>query len=346
MATLNFNTVQALINKKYMPWLRDNIFREGNYLFTKLIRDSKTQDERKIVTALEYNKIGTGQFLARYGIKSMAPSEIATAAEWDYKMYTDSLSIAKEDVLENKSDMSIKNLTKSKVRNLKKSVEEDLAANFWARGVAVADANGYNTIDHIINDDATQSVGDIPASGNVPAWWKSNMIDASTLGGDPELESDLLNSSKNVHIVKLLRRGVARCMYRNEKPTVIVLPRYLWDMLESLPEFQKNSSSLTERFASFGFDALDFRHIPIVADDFMVDAQTGDNDGRIYFINEKYLYYFFNSGANFTLDEFVKAADQNSWSALFNAYGNLCITNRDAQTCITGLKSPANYVSG
>ena len=57
---------------------------------------------------------------------------------------------------------------------------------------------------------------------------------------------------------------------------------------------------MNAKAASMGFTALDYRGIPIVADDDMVANQTGDTDGRIYFLNDKYLYFFFNSGAKFT----------------------------------------------
>ena len=131
---LNYTTLTALINKHYIPVLYNNIFTANHYLLASMKARAKTYNERKIVTPLEYAKSTIIAFMARYGNIGLVPEEIATAAEWDPKMLTGSLTICLEDELENKSAESIKNILTAKMKNLQRSMQEVLAAHIWTRG--------------------------------------------------------------------------------------------------------------------------------------------------------------------------------------------------------------------
>lgn len=345
---LNYNTIQALVNRHYLPALFNQIFTDNHYLMRSLKEKAKTYNERKIVTALEYAKATTIGFTARHGTVTLTPEEIATSAEWTPKMLTGSLTIALEDELENRSEESIKNFLQTKTNDLRRAIEEFWGDYIFTRGVAVADADGWNTLDHLVNDDASQAVGSVPASGAVPTWWRSNMIDATgaDYDNDPSSEADLTDPASDVYLIKLIQRVVAQAKYQSgENPTVIMLGQYLWDLLEFIMDPQKTGSKMNAKAADLGFTALDFRGIPIVADADMVVRQTGDTDGRIYALNDKYLYFFFNAGAKFTARPFVDAANGNSKSSLVNAYGNFVCTNRRAQACIENVYCPQGYAA-
>jgi len=345
---LNYNTIQALINKKYLPVLYDNIFTANHFLLAKLKQKAKTYNDRTIVVPLEYAKSTTIDFLARGEPITLASEELVTAAEYSPKMLSASLTIYLEDELESKSDMAIKNILDVKLRNIQRSIEEYLASYLWTRGVSNPDSNGWNTIDHLINDDDSTAVGGIPASGTQYSWWKSNMIDLQdgSFTGDATQEADLKDSSKDVYLLKLYARGVAKSKYQTGKnPDCIIVPQYIWDLTEQILHEQKLGTTMQVMVGDIGFTALNFRGIPIVADDDMVAAQTGDTDGRIYFINTEFMYMFFNSGAKFTASEFVKSANLNARTSLINAYGNIVISNRRSQTCIYNILSPKSYSS-
>lgn len=340
---LNYNTLQALINKKYLPVLFNQIFTENHYLLAVLKAKAKTYNDRKIVVPLEYAKSTTIGFLDPYDTIELRPEEIATAAEYDPKMFTGSLTVSLEEELVSKSDMAIKNIIDAKMANLKRAIQEALATHIWVRGTSLAASKNWNTIDFLLNP-TTTTVGGIAIAD--ATWWVPKTIDATALNDDPTSESDLMDPSKDVYLLKLIVRGIAQCKYlTGEKPSSIIVPQYIYDLLERILDPQKTGSKMNEKVADLGFDNIMYRRIPIVADDDMVAAQSGDTDGRMYFINEKYLYMFFNSGAKFTMEPFVKPANQNARSALVNAYGNLVVTNRRVHTSITGIRSPQSYAA-
>lgn len=344
----NYNTIRSLVNQRYLPKLYDNIFTANHYFLVLLKKKAKIYNEERIRVALEYAKATTIDFLAPYEAIVVRPEEIITSAYYLPKMFSGSLSICLEDELKNKSDLAIKNLLSTKTRNLERSMQGELATYMWTRGAtALPDSNGWNTIDYLISDESAVDVGDILSSGTVPAWWKSKVLDLTTeYTGDAQSEDDLKNSTKDVYIKKLLQRGIAKAKYQTgAKPDICLVPQYIWDLIEDVLDPQKTGSKMSERAGKMGFTALDYRGMEIVADDDMVAAQVDDTDGRMYFINTDFLWMYFNSGAKFTADEFVKAHNANSRTALVNAYGNICISNRRSQVEFQNIKSPKSYAA-
>jgi len=354
---LDYTTLTALINKKYLPILYNQIFTANHYMLAKLKQKAKTYNERKIVVPLEYAKSTVIAFMARYDTIGLRPEEIATAAEYEPKMLTGSLTVCIEDELDNKSDQSIKNILTTKMKNLQRSIQESLATHIWTRGdtypggaSAAATAKNWNTIDYLVNKVSATVGGIAVVEDTTNAWWQSKMLSVDVAGGfsdDATLEADLIDPSKDVYLPTLLQRGVAKAKYlTGEVPNMIVLPQYLWDLLERVYDSRKLGSTMVEMVGNIGFNTLQFRkRIPIVADDDMVVAQTGDTDGRIYFLNDNYMYMYFNSGAKFKATDFARPANQNARSCLVNAYGNIAISNRAAQAVLTGLKSPQAYAT-
>ena len=341
---LNYTTLTALIKEHYLPRLYDQIFTSGHYLGALLKQKAKTYDERKIVVPLEYGKMSQIAFIARYGSVPLKDEEIATAAEFEPKMLTGSITLALEDELQSKSDGAIKKILDAKFSNLKRSLQEYFANYIWTRGTTVADANGWNTVDHLVNA-ASVTVGGI-AAGDY-AWWKANSLTlgSSPYSDDPTVEAELIDPAKDVYLLKIIQRLIATSRRgTGENPDVILCPQYIYDLIEGILE-EKRRLKMSDRAAALGVDAIRYRGVDIAADDDMVENQSGDTDGRMYALNTKYLYMFFNSGAKFTMTDWVRPANANYRAALVNAYGNMVVSNRRCQSVATGLASPKTYAN-
>ena len=340
--TLNYDTLTALVNVKYMPTMINLVFRK-HYLALMLKNKAKEFSGRKIHIPLEYaDSTENVQFTSAYETLNLSPVDIATGADEVPKMLTGHLTISKEEELVMNSDEAVINILNAKMNNLTMSIDKVMAQKLWVRSQGTKDWNSLYTI---VGESALHG---IPATGDVPDWWKSRIIDASdgTRTGDPTLEADLMDPTKGVYIKKLLRQLIAKIKWLNgEKPDVIVLGQYLWDLLESVEEEKKRYTvgAATQAVAKLGFDAIDFRGIPVIADDDMVDAQTGDDDGYIYGLTLKYLYFFFNKNAKFVTGKFIEPTNQNSRTAKVHAYGNLLTSNRFVQGLIKNVKSVKAY---
>lgn len=336
---LNYDYITGMMNKKYLKKAEDNIFREDHYIQSMLMKKAKTFNERKIVVPLEYKESANVGFTAEGGSFTPETTDEFTAAEYTPKMLTSHVTVTKEDELRMKSAMTVENIITAKVDNAVKSTESYIASHLWSRTGATA--NQWLNFTDIVASSGT--LGGI--SPNDFSGWVSPVLNlASGYVQDATKESDLVDPSSDVYIPKILAAIFAKSKWRMGKNKVISMPQYLWDLLESILDPQKLGSKMSVTAGKMGFIALDYRGVPVVADDDMVDAQSGDTDGRIYMHNLDHLYFFFNEGAKLTAGKFIEPRDRNVMTSKILTYGNLVTSNRASQVYATGFLSPQSYI--
>jgi hypothetical protein len=360
-------SLSALIQQYYMPVLYDQIFKKSHPLLALLKSKAKTFNGREIVVPVEYadgsaSVWGDQHTLGTSSGQSYTPAiaEIAKTASYNPTMLTGHFLLTKEETLLMNSPQAIKNIVGAKVKNLQKSLEKKVAQNLFATSLAT---DAFNPVAVLCDDSST--VGGIAPGSN--AWWKTPVLSQASFSGDtgniaddsPDAgagayisKADMVDSSKDTYILKILARGVANARgYTGENPDVIVCPQEIYDLIENEIDPRKTGSKMSERMGSMGFTALNFRGIDIVADQDMVSQQdvaddSNDRygyDGRIYFLNTNYLYMFFNSGAKFTAGDMIEDTKSNTFVQKVHTYGNLAVTNRRAHCVITGLESSPAY---
>jgi hypothetical protein len=166
------------------------------------------------------------------------------------------------------------------------------------------------------------------------------------VGADATSEDDLLDSTKSTYILRILQRGMAIGKYHGGgvAPDIICMPQYLYDLYAFVAE-QKKQIKNNEKAGHMGFTLLDYNGAALMPDDYMVAAQTGDTDGRIYFLHSDNIYMYFNAGAKFTAEPFVQSETiPGARSSVVLAYGNMCTSNRGQEVSFQGFRSPKNYV--
>ena len=336
---LSYTSITSLIQDKLLPVMADNIFKGQHYIFDMLYRKSKTFNDWQIRCPLEYSNGSNAEWLAQYGVKNLIPIDPITASLWTPKMLTDSIVISTEEELVMNSPGAVLNVVTAKLKNVQKGLQKKAADSFWARSIAT---NAWTNMESMIASSGT--IGGIAVADF--AGWVSPVLDATSFTGDITNESDLIDPVKDSYLPKILARMVAKAKYQTgENPDVIALSQYLWDLLDQCMSRQKLGTQQNAKALSMGYTSIDFRGIPVIADDDSVVAQTSDTDGRIVALNMNYLYYFFNAGAKFKMREWVPSANQNAKSALINTYGNLAMSNRAAHCLLTGIRSPLTYAA-
>lgn len=348
-------SLEALIRTKYMSILYDNIFVKSHPLAAMLKEKAKTYNGRQIGVPLEYADSGSGNVYwgGQHGATDLTPATIDpfVLAKYEPKMLTGTLRVTKEEMLIMNSDEAVKNVVASKVKNLQKTLEQTFSDNLHA---ASANAGGWHSLKEIVsaisaNGTESPAIGGItvtragsPSAYTAGEWWQSPVIDAETVHGDALTEADLLNAADAAYFPKLLARGVAKARKQTgEDPNIIIVSQYLFDLLEQILDPRKTGSRMNEKLGSMGFNAIDFRGIPVVADNHLA---VSSNKASIYFLNTDYLYMFFNSGAKFTAGKFVEAERSNTFSMKVHTYGQMVCTNRKAQCRIDNVYSDGSYV--
>ena len=360
-------SLSALIQQYYMPVLYDNIFKKSHPLLAILKAKAKTFNGREIVVPVEDASGGQSVFGDQHGIgSSYTPllKDIAQTASFKPTMLTGHFLLTKEETLLMNSPQAIKNIVGAKVKNLQKGLEKTVAENLFATSLAT---DAFNPLGLLVGN-GNGTVGGItvalsPASNT---FWQSPVLDHDSFsdasgdfaGDSPDAgvqyitEANMVDASKNTYILRILAKGVANARSQTgENPDLIVVPQYLYDLIENEIDPRKTGSKMSERMGSMGFTGLNFRGIDIVADQDMVTAQlqsggadtAKDRDGRIYFLNTNYLHMFFNSGAKFTASDMIEDTKSNTFVQKVHTYGNMVVTNRKAHCVVKQLYSPTDY---
>ena len=349
-------SLSALIQEYYMPELYDQIFKKSHPVLALLKSKAKTFNGRTIVVPLEYADGGASAWGDAHALitDSSAPSytpalaDIAKTASYNPTMLTGHFLLTKEETLLMNSKQAIKNIVSAKVNNLQKSLEQTVAENLFA---VAQTTDAFHPLGTLLSDSESFDIGGIDVSADT--WWKTVQLTNANFDdntGAVITEADMLDSSKDTYILRLLQKGVANSRgYTGENPDIIVCPQFIYDLIENELDPRKQGSRMSERMGSMGFTGLNFRGIDVVADQDMVNAQADDTDGRIYFLNTKYLYMFFNSGAKFTASDMIEDTRSNTFVQKVHTYGNMVVTNRRAHCVLTEVASPkayAPYVGG
>ncbi len=354
------SSLSALIQEYYMPVLYDNIFKKSHPLLAILKAKAKTFNGRQITVPVEYADGSSSAWGDQHGLgDAYAPAiaEIAKTATFNPSMLTGHILLTKEETLLMNSPQAIKNIVSAKVKNLQRGLEVDVASALWDRSPAV---DSWTPVDTLLSegniaydDDTSANVGGLAVASN--AWWKTPVLGVADYTGetgdedsdsttDYITEADMVDSSKDTYILRILARGVANARkYTGENPDLIVVPQYIFDLIENEVDPRKQGSKMSERMASLGFTGINFRGISIVADQDMVDAQADAYDGKIFFINTNYVNMFFNSGAKFTASDMIEDTKSNTFVQKVHAYGGMVVTNRRAHCVQSVLYSPKTY---
>lgn len=228
---------------------------------------------RTIVQELEYAENGTVGWYSGSEIFDTSPSEFLTAPEYSYKQLVGSVVIDGLEEIKNSGKEAIHNLLKAKLRNLDKSLRNEVARSLYATGTG-NDGKEIGGLRLIVADTPTNTVGGIDASAQ--SWWASkatNIVFANTT----------IQGYMNTMFHSLIRD--------TDKPDVIMAsPVPYMAYLESL---QVNQRFADDKKAGAGFTNLVYMgDVPVIYDSIC----PAD---RMYFLNTDYLYFRPAKGRSF-----------------------------------------------
>jgi len=336
------DTINALTQEHVIPVLNNIVFRDHPILRI-LMKKRKIWSGKRMDVLLEWGDPDLAQFTARMAPFNIGESDPITAAYYTPKMMTIPLAIPLEEELENMGAGKVMDLIISKVNNLKNSIDIKTSRRLFSR--SAAGTNEWLALDELIGTGVCGGI--TPADLGDATMWQSQIIDVSGAGfedspGDP---AKLTDPTSDVYLYKLLQQGVAKAGYMGHKPDMIVVTQNMFDLIDQMLFAKLGGSQLVTDNADFGFDYLRFRGSKIIADEDISYNQETDLDSRIYYLNTKFLYFYFNARAVFKAGGFVEAYNINASVMKINAFGGMVISNRAAQCRQDNLYSKKTYAA-
>jgi hypothetical protein len=313
-STMNEIVTTTLRNRSRK--LADNVT-NNNALLNRLRKRGKikpVRGGRTIVQEIEYAQNGTYKRYSGYESLNISPSDVITAAEFNYAQAAAAVSVSGLEMLMNSGEEAAIDLLESRIANAEKTLTNGVALDCYSDGTA----DGGRQIGGmaLLVSSAANTVGGINAS--TYPFWQNIKFSAVTDGGSAATSANIQSYMNRVWVQ--LVRGA-------DRPDLITADNnYFRLYLESLQAIQRISS---DEMAQAGFTTLKYMNSDVVLDG---GVGGGCPANTMYFNNTDYIYFRPHSDRNFVpIGDDRFAVNQDALVKLVGFAGNMTVSNRRLQ---------------
>lgn len=289
------NRVISITEESYVPASIDGILNSNVFTARTFMREIKTWSGRQMQVPLQFAKPQTGGSFSGVGDFDTALQDTRIRQTFSHAQFYQNVSIGGGEASLNKTDGEVLDLMYITLQEAQNAALDSIGSQFYGAGVG-DDILGLAAI----IDDGTNT----------------STYAGLTRTAFPQLNSTLLaavGGALTFSGMATVMRGASAAGSKRQRPSIIVTTETGWDLLESLytPTIQSNYDSISRVQISaysdpgvvfqnqdslkgqYGFEALYWRGIPIVAD------EKADS-GTMFFINEDYLNWYNLTGVGLT----------------------------------------------
>jgi len=307
----NFDEILSTTLKNYIPKLTDNIFsaRPLFYALTNGQTIRRISGGAKIVVPVIYGTNSTaGSYAGTDSISTTAQTGIS-AAEYDWKQYAATVTINGMEEAKNNGEAQIIDLLEGKIFQTQETIIENMNTMFFGNGTGNSskDMLGLSAL-----VGSTGSPGGIDATDGDNSWWRSavtNQAGAITIAAMATLYNN--------------------CSVGNDQPTICITGQNQYEAYEALLTDQIRYTDTD--MADSGFQNLLFKGCPMTFDG------TLAGEGKLYFLNTKYVQLVAHSDVWFKPTPFVRPTNQDAVFSQLLCYGELTTSNRARQGYMYGI---------
>jgi hypothetical protein len=229
---------------------------------------------RKIIQEIEFAENSTFGWYSGYDTLNIAPSEVFSAAEFDWKQCAVAISISGLEQLMNSGEEQFIDLLESRVNNGERTMKNQMGLAVYGDGTA-GGGKAIGGFQLLLADTATSgTVGNINRA-NWSFWRNQSFSSVTDFGG----------AMTTANVLDYMARTWLTLVRGNEKPDLIMADnnyyRLYWESL--LPQQRFMSSAMAES----GFESLKYQSADVVFDG---GIGGGCPTNHMYFINTDYVY--------------------------------------------------------
>ncbi|MFM2289299.1 MAG: hypothetical protein RL684_2442 [Pseudomonadota bacterium] len=304
--------------------LQDNVTK-NNALLNRLKKKGKVKKVsggRTIVQEIEYAQNGTFKRYSGYESLNISPSDVFTAAEFNYAQAAVAVSISGLEMLQNSGPEQIIDLLDSRISNAEKTLLNNIALDCYSDGTADG-GRQLGGLQLLISSTPTSGVvGGIDRSTTVGSFFRNVAFSGVTNGGAPVTSANIQSYMNRLYLQ--LVRGA-------DAPDLIVADNNYYRLyLESLQAIQRIQS---EEMAEIGFQSLKYMGADVVLDG---GYGGGAPVNTMFMANTDYLYFRPHSERFFApIGDDRFAVNQDAMVKLIGFAGNLTLSNGFLQGVLT-----------
>lgn len=309
--TINYDFLNAVTQDRFIPKLQDNIYGKSAFLY------ALQQDQRVNVNGgtdikypLKYAKnTARGTYKGWDTLDMNIPDNI-TASVYDWGDYYVTFGISGTDEDRNMGESQVIDLLKAKMEDAEDSMHDQIATDIFT---------GTDT-DGIIGLATAVAAGTYAnIAGGTYTWWQST-VDATA-----HTKANMKTTTSTSYVLTLLRNAWAACAHLGKTPNLVVTSHAVYNVIEEVLDANaRYSKTLTGRaagIAAAGFDALQFRNAPIIADEYCPSDV-------MYVLNTDYLDLLIHPSVNMKFSGFKEPTNQRGRVGQIFWKGQMAISNR------------------
>tara|TARA_R100000654_G_scaffold8401_1_gene19762 strand:- start:4855 stop:5796 length:942 start_codon:yes stop_codon:yes gene_type:complete len=311
MASPNLSEIVTTTLRNRSRTLSDNVSNHNALL--RRLRENGNQTSvtgRDIVRELEYADNGTVQFYSGYESLDVSPSDVLSAAVFDYKQLAGNVTISGLEQIKNSGTEAIINLLEARINVLEKSMMNSLSTSIYSDGTG-SSGKEVGGLQLIVADAGTGTVGGINSS-TFTFWQNVQTTATSSAFSTTNVQADMNN------IYLQLVRGA-------DSPDLVMAGTNAYKaFLGSLQAIQRITS---DDLANSGFTSVQYLNSDVVFD-------SSCNTDKMYFLNTDYLRLEVAAARDFVPGEAKMSVNQDAMVTPMFWSGNLTCSNRALQGVI------------
>jgi len=300
--------------------LADDVTKNNAFLF-RLRKKGKVKTVsggRTIVQELQYAENGTFKRYSGYEPINIAPSDIATGAEFNYAQAAVAVTMSGLEQLQNSGEEAIIDLLEARIENAEKTLLNNIALDVYSDGTADG-GRQIGGLQLLVSKTPTSGVvGGIDASTSVGAFWRNQAFSGVNNGG-------AVVSAANIQ--SFMNRLYLQLIRGTDQPDLIPADNNFYRFyLESMQSIQRVQS---EDMTQAGFNSLQYMNADVVLDG---GYGGGAPTNTMYMLNTNYLFFRPHADRNFVpIGDERFSVNQDALVKLIGFAGNLTISNRFLQ---------------
>lgn len=287
MASPNLSEIITTTLRNRTGKLADNVTK-NNALLTRLRARGKVKTVsggRTIVQEIAYAENGTFKRFSGYDLLNITPSDVFTAAEYNYAQAALAISISGLEELQNTGENALIDLLEQRMDNGETTLVNNIALDAYSDGTADS-GKQIGGLALLVPDAPT--LGTVGGISRVTwSFWRPQKFGAVADGG---------GAATSANIQSYMNRLYLLCSRGADHPDLIVADnayfRLYWESLQAIQRISKQTD-----VGEAGFDTLQYMGADVVFDG---GYGGGASTNHMWMLNTKYIFFRPHTDRNFS----------------------------------------------
>lgn len=297
--------------------IADNMTK-NNALLARLSKRGKVKPVsggRTIVRELSYAENATFQRYSGYETLNVSPSDVISAAEFDWKQASVAVTISGLEQAQNSGPDALLDLLESRIEVAEKTMQNNLSSDMYSDGTSSSgkQIGGLQLL-----------VADAPTTGTVGGinratytFWRNQKFQTTTDGSSAASASNIQRFMNTLYM---------QCCRQSDKPDLIIADtnyyQFYWSSLQAIQRIT------SDEMGQAGFTSLKYMGADVVFDG---GIGGGCPTNHMYMLNTDYLYWQPHRERNMVPLDTVRSLNQDATVQLIIFMGNMTASNCELQ---------------